>query len=221
MPLPPPEFEEGVAWDGTTPHSRPNTDIFKSADGEIGNRLSSEIIALEELLKNVVSTIEILENPGAANSILGVTNDQSNLEYKTLTQGTGIVITHAVGSVTISSTGGGFDSVAGESVSVGDAVYIASTGKAMKALANAENTSRVIGFSDRNAIIDEAIVVITGIMNNSGWSLTIGNLYYLSPTVAGAITNTAPTTTGQLVIPVGVANASDVLVIDIQTRVKL
>lgn len=82
MPLPPPEFEEGEVWDGTTPRSRPNTDVFKRADGEIGNRHSSEIIALEELLNDVVDEIDLLRNPGPANSLLGVKGDQSGLEYK-------------------------------------------------------------------------------------------------------------------------------------------
>jgi hypothetical protein len=84
MPLPPPEFAEGVLWDGTTPHSRPNTDVYKGADAEIGNRHSSEILALEELLTNVVSTIGVLENLGDANTVLGVNNDGTELEYKTV-----------------------------------------------------------------------------------------------------------------------------------------
>jgi hypothetical protein len=103
MGLPGPEFDVGTAWDGTTPHTRPNTGIFKRADGEIGNRLSSEIIALEELLKNVVVTIGLLENPGAANSMLGVKNDQSDLEYKTLVGGVSTTISHVDDTITFDS----------------------------------------------------------------------------------------------------------------------
>lgn len=103
MPLPPPKFEDGDVWDGTTKHSRPSVDVYKAADAEIGNRHSSEIIALEELLNDVIDVIELLENPGAANSVLAVKNDQSGLEYKVLTEGIGIGIAHAAGVITISA----------------------------------------------------------------------------------------------------------------------
>lgn len=101
MPLPPPKFEDGEVWDGTTPHSRPSTNVYKGPDGEIGNRHSAEILALEDLLNGVIEELGILENPGAANSLLGVLNDQSGLEYKTLIEGAGITLTHAAGSITI------------------------------------------------------------------------------------------------------------------------
>jgi hypothetical protein len=103
MPLPEPKFDGDTIWDGTTP-TRPNTDIFKRADGEIGGRHSSEIIALEETVKDVLDAVDLLLNPGAANSILGVKNDQSDLEYKVLTEGTGIDIVHATETITISAT---------------------------------------------------------------------------------------------------------------------
>lgn len=104
MPLPQPKFEDGEVWDGTTVHSRPSVDVYKGPDAEIGNRHSSEIIALEELLNNVIDVIELLENPGAANSVLAVKDDQSGLEYKVLTEGPGIGILHSAGVVTIEAT---------------------------------------------------------------------------------------------------------------------
>ncbi len=42
---------------------------------------------------------------GTANQVLGMNSGATALEYKTLTQGSGITITHAAGSVTIASTG--------------------------------------------------------------------------------------------------------------------
>jgi hypothetical protein len=45
--------------------------------------------------------------PGTADQILGVTNDGTGLEYKTLTAGENIYLSADVGSITISSTGGG------------------------------------------------------------------------------------------------------------------
>jgi hypothetical protein len=77
--------------------------VFKRADGEIGNRHSAEILALEDLLNGVIEELGILENPGAANSLLGVLDDQSGLEYKTLIESPGIAITHAAGSITLAN----------------------------------------------------------------------------------------------------------------------
>jgi hypothetical protein len=80
--------------------------VYKAPDGDLGNRHSSEILALEELLKDAYDTLDILANPGAANTILGVLDDQSGLEYKELVAGTGITINHATGNITIASSGG-------------------------------------------------------------------------------------------------------------------
>lgn len=55
MPLPQSDFPDGVVWDGTTPRARPSNDIYKAPDGEIGNRLTSEIVAIEDLIiRNLV-----------------------------------------------------------------------------------------------------------------------------------------------------------------------
>ncbi len=47
-----------------------------------------------------------LTSIGTSNQILGVNNAASGLEYKTLTAGTGISVTHGANSVTIATTGG-------------------------------------------------------------------------------------------------------------------
>ena len=105
MALPGPEFGDGTQWDGTS-KARPDLSVYKAPDGDLGNRHSSEIPALEELLKDAYATLDILANPGAANSMLGVLNDQSALEYKTLVEGTGMTITHGAGTITFASAGG-------------------------------------------------------------------------------------------------------------------
>lgn len=226
MPLPSPEFGQDNVWDGTTPRSRPTTDIFKNADGEIGNRHSSEIIALEELLKDVVDAIEILKTLGDANSLLGVNDGQDSLEYKTLIQGTGITITHVDDTIVFTATGGGgdieIDSTAGEAVTIGDALYIAANGKAYKAQANAAATSRVIGCSNTVASADEAIKIVTDIaVTKVGWGLVVGDTYYLSPYTAGDITSVPPTITGHYLVPVGIANTATQLAINLQSRILL
>lgn len=228
MPLPSPEFGDNKVWDGTTPRSRPNTDIFKNADGEIGNRHSSEIIALEELLKDVIDTITVLETLGDPNTLLGVNDAQNSLEYKTLVQGTGITIVHTNETITFTASGGGggngveLDSTAGETLVIGDALYIAADGKAYKAQADAEATSKVIGYSNTAASVDEAIKIVTnGSITKAGWSLVVGDSYYLSPYTAGAITSVPTTTTGHYLVPAGIANTSTQLAINLQSRVLL
>ncbi len=225
MPLPLPKFDgEGEKWDGTTPRTRPNTDIFKAADGEIAGRHSSEVIALEELLEGVIETIDPLENPGAANSLLGVLDDQSGLEYKVLVEGTGITISHAAGSITISASVAGvaMPTTAGENMGLGDIVYFQNDNKAYKAKADVDATAIVAGLCDRVVSADDPMnVVPVGAITNVAWGLTAGTVYYLSPTVAGALTSTAPTAVGHHVISVGIGTAPTILAVNVLTKVKL
>jgi hypothetical protein len=102
--------------------------VYKAPDGDLGNRHSSEILSLEELLKDAFATLEILSAPGDANTILGVKSDVSGLEYKTLVEGTGINIAHATGNVTITATGGlpalgGADDILGVNGTANDVEY--------------------------------------------------------------------------------------------------
>ena len=127
MALPSPEFGDGTQWDGTS-KARPDTSVYKAPDGDLGNRHSSEILSLEELLKDAFATLEILSTPGDANTVLGVKSDVSGLEYKTLVEGTGINIAHATGNVTITATGGlptlgGADDVLGVNGTANDVEY--------------------------------------------------------------------------------------------------
>lgn len=221
MPLPTPKFEEGKAWDGTTPHTRPSIDIFKAPDGEIGNRITAEIIAIEKLLKDVVTTIKLLENPDAANSVLGVKSDQSGFEYKTLVQGTGVTLTHIDGTI-VFSIAGEISGIAGENLTIGDVLYISTDGKAYKAQADSKITSKVVGCSNRTANIDESISIISfGIMTNPGWALINNDTYYLSPDVAGALVSIPPSLIGQYLVLVGIAINSTQLAVNLQTRIRM
>jgi hypothetical protein len=55
---------------------------------------------------------------------------------------------------------------------------------------------------------------LRGLVDSIG-SMTVGTLYYLHPTVAGAVQNAAPVTAGQIVQPVGLALAAATLNMDI------
>lgn len=103
----------------------------------------------------------------------------------------------------------------------GDAVY-SNSGVITKAQANANNPSKVFGFVSQDiGTGDDGTVQDSGYVTRPAWGLTPGALYYLSPSVAGAITPTAPTTAGQYVVEVGKAVSSTVLAIEIQQRILL
>jgi hypothetical protein len=228
MPLPSPKYGDEI-WDGTTPKSRPNTNVFKGADAEIGNRHSAEIIALEEELFGIQEELDILRNPGAANSVLGVKDDQSGLEYKVFVAGTGMVISHSPESITFTATGGGggatiqIVATAGETLALGDAVYISTVdGKTYKAQADTANGSEVMGFCDKAAVLNDVIGINPiGPFTNPIWFLTAGTRYYLSPITAGAITSTAPSTPGQYIVPLCVASEATKISISILAKIKL
>ena len=109
------------------------------------------------------------------------------------------------------------------SLAIGDAVYISSADKVKPAQADADSTSKVIGLA-REAIAsggsasgsiqtDGVIAGLTG--------LVAGADYYLSTSVIGGITNTAPTTAGQYVVKIGRALSTTELEITIEPRIKL
>ena len=104
-------------------------------------------------------------------------------------------------------------------IAFGKAVYISASNSCALAMANASATKQVLGLVKDASIAANAVGniqtdgVITGTTaqwdaaiggSNSG-GLTSGAVYYLSATVAGGITSTPPSTTGQYLVPIGVA----------------
>ena len=117
----------------------------------------------------------------------------------------------------------GFDVTAFESVADGDAVYMRSSdgqvGKASAANGALEN-SHVVGFADAAASAgNEVNVLVAGMKTMSG--IDPGDLYFLSPTTAGAITTTAPTGSGQAVTRVGEGATTTSFSIYVEPPVKL
>lgn len=287
MALPGPEFGDGTQWDGTS-KARPDLGVYKAPDGDLGNRHSSEILALEELLKDAYATLDILANPGAANSVLGVLNDQSALEYKELVEGTGVTITHATGNITIASSGGlpalgtanellgvnnGADDVEykelveGSNITIthgtgnitiaaagggggggttfeatnanagaiviGTPVYVSAAGSVDKAMADAAATKDVVGLVVDTSIASSAtgdiqtgglLTATTGqwdaVTGDTG-GLTAGTQYFVDPDTAGRLTDPAPNTAGDFVVPVGIALSTTEMIIAIHQTVKL
>jgi hypothetical protein len=122
--------------------------------------------------------------------------------------------------------------VNGESVPLikGQAVVVNGTGQIILAKADAAATANVLGFIRDNSIDPNVSgqVQIEGQLVMSDWTaiadvtnLTVGTEYYLSPTDAGKITSTAPTTPTQYVSFVGFAVAPDTLFIKWDRPIRL
>jgi len=115
----------------------------------------------------------------------------------------------------------GFDATAFENVSEGEALYMRTSdgqvGKASAADGTVENAT-VVGYADATANSTVKVIVV-GIKTMSG--LDAGDLYFLSPSTAGAITLTPPSSAGQAVVRLGEAATTTSLAIQIEPPIKL
>ena len=105
--------------------------------------------------------------------------------------------------------------LAGGAISAFDLVCINNTtGEVIEADASASGTARVIGIAPA-AISDTATgtVLVHGFIRDDSWNWTTGSVLFLSET-AGAMTHTAPTTSGAFVQAVGIALSPDVVFIN-------
>jgi len=119
-----------------------------------------------------------------------------------------VAIDTAASTITADTTG----------LAVGDAVYATGTGGVARAQANAAGAVKVIGFVTSVGVTGKVATAgaLTGLTG-----LTAGARYFLSPTVAGAVTTTVPTTEGQFVAPVGIALSATSLAIQIGMPIQL
>ena len=112
-----------------------------------------------------------------------------------------------------SSIGGGgtVDRVtqASHGFAVGDILYLSGS-TYTKAIATAANTAEVVGMVSR--VVDSSTFELTISGEVTGLTgLTAGEAYFLSPSSAGAMTITEPTTIGQISLPLGVASSTTAL----------
>ena len=122
--------------------------------------------------------------------------------------------------------------VADATLIAGNIVYASAAGHCDKARANAAGTSRVVGIATAaitsgasGSIQTNGVVTLT----TSEWDaafgttggLTYNTIYYLSAGTAGLGTATAPSTTGQLVVQVGIALSTTELYLDPQPEILL
>lgn len=101
-------------------------------------------------------------------------------------------------------------------------VRVSSADNVTPALATSQAGSDVVGMAITSGAVGVDVTYqVTGVVTYTPGGLTAGSVYYLSPSVAGAITATAPTTAGQYVVVIGKATAADKLVLQIGQGVLL
>jgi hypothetical protein len=98
--------------------------------------------------------------------------------------------------------------------SVGDVVYVNASGTWATAISTAIGTAAdgiVVEVPNANS----AVVALAGLVRWAAHGLTVGSLYYLSETVAGALTTTVPTTSGDVAQPILTPSDADHVIINV------
>ena len=168
---------------------------------------------------NIEGAIAVLRDLMIANSFT-MTRQPYEPNYRGLVDA---VIDLKEGFPTYSPLQVGFNATAFENVSEGDALYMRTSdgqvGKASAADGTVENAF-VVGFANTSATANSTVkVIVIGIKTMSG--LDAGDLYFLSPSTAGGITLTPPSSAGQAVVRLGEAATTTSLAIQIEPPIKL
>ena len=111
----------------------------------------------------------------------------------------------------------GYQCVTFENVTQGEALYCRSSdGKVGKAIANDTlDKALVAGFAQTTRSTGQTVnVIVRGLLATTG--LDAGDEYYLSAASAGAITKTAPSSSGQYLTRIGEAGTSVQLIIKLE-----
>jgi hypothetical protein len=116
---------------------------------------------------------------------------------------------------------------------IGTPVYVSVAGSVDKGQADAAGTVQLLGLVKTVSIAaaGSGSIQTDGVLSatTAQWDavtgevggLTAGTPYYLDPTTAGSLTDTAPTTAGQFVVRVGLALSTTDLDITLQPPMKL
>lgn len=145
--------------------------------------------------------------------------DSGKAVVRKIIQGSGVSISSTgadsgTGDVTINATGGviGTDFVASENLDAGDLVNIWNDEGTPKArLADAGSSKQADGFVLAAVDLDDTATVYSQGVNNQLSGMTGGIEQYLSASVPGSVTGTAPTGAGHLVQRVGKAFSATAL----------
>ena len=168
---------------------------------------------------NIQGAIAVLRDLMIANSFT-MTREPYEPNYRGLVDA---VIDLKEGFTSFAPLQVGFDATAFENVTEGDALYMrTSDGQVGKATASdgTSEAATVVGFANATAAVNTTVkVIVVGLKTMSG--LDAGDLYFLSPSTAGAITLTPPSSAGQAVVRLGEAATTTTLAIQIEPPIKL
>lgn len=154
-----------------------------------------------------------LTSIGTANQVLGVNNGATGLEYKTITAGSNITVTHAANSITIAATGGGTGTVTSVGLSMPSIFTVTNspvtTTGTLTASLNTQTantvfagpTTGVAAAPTFRALVAADLPTITslGTVTTGTWNATAIGLAYGgtgATTQAGAANAVLPTQTG-------------------------
>ena len=117
-----------------------------------------------------------------------------------------------------------FDATAFENVADGDALYMRAAdgqvGKASAANGSLENC-HVIGFADAAISATGTCKVVTTGTKTMASTVDPGDIYYLSPSTAGAIATTVPSGSGQAITRVGEGATTSIFSIRIEPPIRI
>lgn len=154
------------------------------------------------------TSVNIVSGVTAHNNLTGLQGGQSGEYYHITASGL---------ALTSPSSDGGFHGIYvsgtyGESLVVGDLVYLASDGKYWKAQADADTTLPCIGLvMVAGSADDTGSILKSGYYRDDSFSLTPGSLLYLDTATAGLFTDTLPTGSGNIVQIIGNAISATVI----------
>jgi hypothetical protein len=148
-----------------------------------------------------------LGSSGTANQFLGMSNDSTSLEYKTLIAGSNVTILNSTNSITISAaTGGGSGSGTVNSGLITQVAYYAVGGTSVSGTSNLTVGSSGVGvsFNTQSTSSSTGALIVLGGFGVSG-NVNVGTgLTVLGTVHAASNTNSTSSTSGALIITGGI-----------------
>ena len=103
---------------------------------------------------------------------------------------------------------------------VGDAVRVNSSGLVVRAIANAYETSLVLGVVEQKISETFARVRLSGVTDEIFSGLPEATVFFLSATTPGALESTSPTESGQVAIKVGQSFGANKILVQVGDRIR-
>jgi hypothetical protein len=224
---------------------RPKEDSTANTIKNLEDRLNLiQTVSLAGSEWNVTVEQELqLESDAESNNFpIGDSDDELELEdevevtvirYAHITQNLSLVQSSTISGGRVPGGGGGSDptvtAIFDSNALIGFAVYVSSNGHVDNAQADSQSTTGVAGFSNVDVTAGNTGTYLTeGPITRDDWTpvagtefLVPGDVYYLSATNAGQITNVAPTADTEFVVVLGRAATTTQLDIELAPPVLL